>query len=110
MVRNQSSLRRTPKKNQNDLRQIEDYRANEANRQVISAITLLFLVLRRAVAFLNCVLLAFVFAMLGPAVPFGTFLMINVRFGINPDLAIAAARRLRRQRSRNGFRGFLRCR
>jgi len=107
MVRNQFSLRRTPKKNQNDLRQIEDYRANEANRQVISAITLLFLVLRRTVAFLNCVLLAFVFAMLGPAVPFGTFLMINVRFGVNPDLSVAAARRLRGLRRRNSFGSFL---
>jgi len=68
---------------------------------------LLFLVLCGVVAFLDGVLLALVLAFLGPPVPFGTFLMINMRFGIDPDLPVAATRRLGGLRRRNGFGSFL---
>ena len=69
--------------------------------------SLLFLVLSCVVAFLDRVLLALVLTVFGPTVPFGTFLMINVRFGVNPDLSVAAARRLRGLRRRNSFGSFL---
>ena len=73
----------------------------------VSTDCLLFLAFCGVVAFLDSVLLAFVFALLGSPVPFGTFLMVNVRLGIDPDLPVAAPRRLRSLRRRNGFGRFL---
>src|SRR5262249_39884404 len=68
---------------------------------------LLFLVLCGAVAFLDRVLFSLVLALFGPPVPFGTFLMVNMGFGIDPDLSVAATRRLRGLRCRNSFGSFL---
>ena len=49
--------------------------------------------LRSFVAFLNCLSLGHVFSLFCSAVETRAFLVVNMRFGVNPNLAMASARR-----------------
>ena len=49
--------------------------------------------LRSFVSFLNCLSLGHVFSLFCSAVETRAFLVVNMRFGVNPNLAMASARR-----------------
>ncbi len=49
--------------------------------------------LRSFVAFLNCLSLGHVLSLFCRAVEMRAFLVVNMRFGVNPNLAVASARR-----------------
>ena len=49
--------------------------------------------LRSFVSFLNCLSLGHVLSLFCRAVEMRAFLVVNMRFGVNPNLAMAAARR-----------------
>ena len=51
------------------------------------------LMLRSFVSFLNCLSLGHVFSLFCSAVKTRAFLVVNMRFGVNPNLAMASARR-----------------
>ena len=51
------------------------------------------LMLRSLVSFLNCLSLGHVFSLFCSAVEMRAFLVVNMRFGVNPNLAVASARR-----------------
>ena len=66
----------------------------------------LFCIFNRTIPFFDSGLLAHVLALLGSAVPFGAFSVINMALGVHPDHPRSTAGSVRS----HGFRGFRRFR